>query len=168
MHPNPSQARKSLHRRLHYLRIAGSSLGCFAAIAIIGYLSGITHSISLLPSFGASCVIGLLTPNSTFAQPRNVIGGHLASGCLAVLCFLTLGHSIYAIGLAVALSAAAMQLTRTVHPPAAADPIFFLMQSTLSWQGLLAVLLSGTALLVAFFFLFHRFVSRRPYPAYWL
>jgi len=56
-----------------------------AAIAVIGGLSYLTHELEvmvLLGSFGASTIIVLAYPDSPFAQPRNVIFGHLiGSAC---------------------------------------------------------------------------------------
>lgn len=160
--------RKALHRKLNYLRIVSSSLGCFMGIGIIGFLSTVMNSALLIPSFGASCIIGMVTPNSAFAQPRNVIGGHLLSSLIGFLSTLYLGVSWWSLSIAVGLAAAIMQLTRTIHPPAAADPIFFMLQISSSWHFLLTVILPGTVILILFFYVFHRLVTRKPYPQFWV
>ena len=54
-------------------------MGCFAGMCIIGYLSILSGSGLIIPSFAASCAIGMTIPESAFAQPRNVIAGHLFS-----------------------------------------------------------------------------------------
>jgi len=160
--------RKALYRKLNYLRILGSSFGCCLAMGIIGYLSTVTSSALMIPSFGASCVIGLVTPDSGFAQPRNIVGGHLLSSFIGLLCTIYLGVSWWSFAVAVGLSVAIMQLTRTVHPPAAADPIFFMLQADISGNFLLSLVLLGTVILVTFFVAFHRLVTRRRYPKFWI
>ena len=54
-------------------------LGAFIAISLIGLLANITNQPLIMGSFGASCFILFIVPDSPFAQPRNVIGGHLIS-----------------------------------------------------------------------------------------
>ncbi len=59
-------------------------------------------------------------PDSPFAQPRNVIGGHLLSalvGC-AMASFLGTGPLVLAV--AVGLAIVVMYLTHTMHPPGGA------------------------------------------------
>ena len=160
--------RKALHRKLDHLRIFSSSLGCFMGISLIGFLSTVMNSALIIPSFGASCIIGMVTPNSAFAQPRIVIGGHLLSSIIGFLCTLFLGISWWSLSISVGLAAAIMQLTRTIHPPAAADPIFFMLQTSSSWYFLLTIILPGTVILILFFYVFHRLVTKKPYPQYWV
>lgn len=59
--------RKALCRKLNYLRVIGSSLGCCVGVGVIAYLSTHTYSVLLIPSFGASCIIGMTIPDSAFA-----------------------------------------------------------------------------------------------------
>lgn len=66
---NHSSVRKALYRKLHHLRVFGSSFGCFVAIAIVGLISQMSGYLLLVPSFGASSVIMGTIPDSAFAQP---------------------------------------------------------------------------------------------------
>lgn len=159
-------ARKSLHRKLNLLRILGSSMGCCLCIGIVGALSTFTHSALIVPSFGASCVIGMTIPDSAFAQPRNVIGGHFLAGITGLICTMYLGNSWWSFAVAVGLAAAIMQLTRTLHPPAASDPILFMALDVSPYLFLLLLSL-GTVILVMFFAAYHRYVTHRVYPKYW-
>src|SRR3970282_2416428 len=63
-------------------------LGSFIGIAIIAYLQSQTlpHSdgVYLIGSFGASSVLVYGIIQSPFAQPRNLIGGHLISAFIVV------------------------------------------------------------------------------------
>lgn len=158
------EGHRSLYRKLNYLRIAGSSLGCFAGMCIIGYLSILSGSGLIIPSFAASSAIGMTIPDSAFAQPRNVIGGHLFSGVAGLFCSLLFGTSWWSLGLAVGLSTMIMMLTRTFHPPAASDPILFMLQGVMHPYIFLTVLLVGSIVLVVFFTIYHRVVTHRVYP----
>ena len=55
---------KALYRKLNYQRITGASNGCFVGMCIIGYLSVLSGSDLIIPSFAASCAIGTTTPEN--------------------------------------------------------------------------------------------------------
>ncbi|MDR3588578.1 MAG: HPP family protein [Negativicutes bacterium] len=154
-------------RKLHYAKILVSSLGCAGGIALVAYLAAAGQCALLIPPFGATCVLATVTPTSAFAQPRNIVGGHLISGLIGFGCAVWFGSAWWAFPIAVGLATALMQLTRTIHPPAAADPIFFIMRDAVSWQLVLMPVLAGSIVLVLFFVVFHRWVTREPYPQHW-
>ena len=85
-----------------------------ATVAGIGQtvLAGLDLTL-MLGSLGASAVLLYGTPRSPFAQPRNLVGGHLLSAIVGVLCWRVL-HSYpgLAAALAVSTAIAAMHLTR--------------------------------------------------------
>ncbi len=160
---------KNRVRRLHALKIMGSSFGCLAGICLVAFLSAMSGFAFLIPSFGASCVILFVIPASAYAQPRSVIGGHLAASLVGLLCYLWLGTTWLSLSLAVGVAVAAMQVSRTLHPPAAADPLFFMMHGGgLSWQTVLLPALAGSVVLVLFALVYINWVLKRPYPGYWL
>jgi CBS-domain-containing membrane protein len=160
--------RKAVYRKLKARHILTTSFGCFGGISLITYLSSSANIPSLLiPSFGATCMIAIVTPNSTFAQPCNIIGGHSLSSLIGILCASSFGDTWWSLGLAVGLAAATMQWSRTVHPPAAADPIVFMMSSGLAGEQFMKSVLGGSLILVAFFYLFHKWLSLKQYPQYW-
>lgn len=160
-------ARKSLRRKLKYLYILGSSLGSIGGISLIGYLSMLTKSTLLVPSFGATCIIVTTTPDSAYAQPRNIIGGHFLASLVGFICSTYFGLSWWSLAIAVGVSAALMQLTRTLHPPAAADPLFFMLRDGMSWQLLFIPILLGSVILVLWFFIFNKWLLGKDYPKYW-
>ena len=63
-------------------------LGSFIGIGIIAYLQSITlpnsDVVYLIGSFGASSVLVFGIIQRPFAQPRNLIGGHLISAIIGV------------------------------------------------------------------------------------
>ena len=164
---NENLKRKALHRRLNFLRIFGTSIGCGGGIGLIAMLASITHNPVIAPSFGATCVIAMVTADSAFAQPRSIVGGHLLCSLVGVLCSNYFGTSGISLVIAVMISTAVMQITRTLHPPAAADPIFFMTHESMTPQLLFLSVMGGSIMLVAFFYAFHKWISKKTYPAYW-
>jgi CBS-domain-containing membrane protein len=68
---------------------------------------------------------------------------------------------------AVAVAIGVMQLTRTVHPPAGADPLV-VITTVASWKFLLMPVFAGSILLVVCALVFNNFQKERSYPKYWL
>jgi CBS-domain-containing membrane protein len=71
-------------------------------------------------------------------------------------------------GLAVGLAIALMQLTRTVHPPAGADPLVVMMSSNTGWSFLAAPVLASAVLLVLIALLINNVGPAKRWPRYWL
>jgi CBS-domain-containing membrane protein len=160
---------KNKVRRLHALKIMGSSLGCLGGICLTAFLSAISGFTFLIPSFGASSVILFVIPASAYAQPRSLVGGHFISSLIGLICYLFLGTTWLSLSLAVGIAVAAMQFSRTLHPPAAADPLFFMMHGgSLSWQSVLMPALAGSLVLVLFALIYINWVLKRSYPEYWV
>jgi len=150
-----------------FRNIAWSWMGGFLGIATTGYLSLIAHTPLLMAPFGATCVLAFGVSDSPLAQPRNVIGGHILSTFIGLVCLQVFGHEWWAMALAVATAIAGMQLTRTVHPPAGADPLVVMLTGA-SWNFLLTPVLLGSVVLVISAVLFNNLVAERTYPKYWL
>jgi len=153
--------------RPSYRHILLSWMGGFLGIAITGYLSLAAHTPLLMAPFGATCVLAFGVPDSPLAQPRNVIGGHLLSTFIGLVCLHLFGHQWWAMAIAVATAIAGMQLTRTVHPPAGADPLVVMLTGA-TWNFLLTPVLFGSLVLAICAVLFNNLVAERTYPKYWL
>jgi CBS-domain-containing membrane protein len=151
-------------RKLKLKRIMGSSLGGFLGIGLIAYLSSVTNTLFIMPPFGATCVIAFVIPDSAFAQPSNIIIGHVISSAIGILCAAFFGNVWWAYAVAVGCSTALMQLTGTLHPPAAADPVLILVQNGAAWWFLFTPVLLGSCTLVIIAFIYNNFVAHRPYP----
>lgn len=152
------------HRKLNHLRIIGSSIGGSLGIAVIAFLSYDSSANFLMPPFGATCVIAFVIPDSAYAQPRSIIGGHLLSSTIGLLCYYLFQSQWWSFAIAVGVCIAMMQLTRTLHPPAAADPVLLLMQGGAPWSFLITPVLLGSSILVILAFLYNNFIVHRPYP----
>lgn len=144
-----------------------SAIGGFLAICAVGFLTQSYHSLLVMGSFGASCVLIFGFPKSPFSQPRNVIFGHFISTFLGLLFFHFMGAEWWSMALALGFCIFFMILTKTVHPPAGSNPIIvFLLGS--NWDYLFFPTFFGAIILVAIALLFNNIHTKRVYPAYWL
>ena len=120
------------------------SAGVIAALLGLHGLSGLTL---LIPSFGASCALVFGVPDSPFARPKSVIGGHLVSSAMGLAALWLFGAGPIAMALGVGMAIAAMMLTRTMHPPAGGDPLIVILAGATP-VFLLSPILAGTVLIV--------------------
>ena len=141
-------------------------IGGFLAIGALAVLTSRLDVTLLLGSFGASCVLVFGYPDAPFAQPLNVIGGHVICTVIGLAILHWLGPQPWALSLAVGLSVAAMMATRTVHPPAGSNPVIVFLGHS-AWSFLLFPVVSGALLLVLIGWLYNNAVRRTPYPHYW-
>ena len=101
-----------------------SGLGAVLCIFFISYFNSIDETnVWLIPPFGASLVLVMAVHDSPLAQPRNVFFGHILSASSGVLMFYLLGNSPISISLALSFAIFLMIITKTIHPPAGANPI---------------------------------------------
>jgi CBS-domain-containing membrane protein len=105
-----------------------------------------------LASLGGSAVFLFGLTRAAAAQPRALVGGHLGSAFIGILCFQWFGDALWVYGLAVSLTLVFMLLTKTMHPPAGATPLIMVHAHAgfgALWQpvGLAVLLLAITAAL---------------------
>jgi len=154
------------HRKLHLDHISWSSLGSFIVIGLIAYLSVLTGYTFLIPPFGATCYIVFAIPDSAFAQPRHIIGGHFLAVVVGLLCFSIFDATWWSQAIAISIIVASMQLTRTTHPPAAATTILVILQEHRDWIIIFTVLI-GSILLSIIAVVFNKYILKHNYPHYW-
>jgi len=65
----------------------GAFFGIAAVAAIHYHLLDETAFVMVIGSFGASAVLIYGSVKSPFAQPRNLIGGHVISALIGVACY---------------------------------------------------------------------------------
>ena len=97
----------------------GAAVGIGSALALVGP----GQAPFLLASLGGTAVFLFGLTRAPAAQPRALFGGHLGGAFIGIACYQLLGDSAPAYVLALVLALAFMLLTRTVHPPAGANPI---------------------------------------------
>ena len=127
-----------------------SSLGAFLCMFFIAYINSIDVSnIWLIPPFGASLVLVMAVHDSPLAKPRNVFFGHVFSASSGVLIFYFLGTSPLSIALGLSLAILIMQLTKTIHPPAGANPVIAILGEK-SFEFVIMPVAVGAAFIIIF------------------
>jgi CBS-domain-containing membrane protein len=139
--------------------------GIFIAIAALAYISFDLKILLVLGSFGSTTMLLYCFPDNYFSQPRSIIGGHFVSSVVGLTALSAFGQQWWALGLAVALAAGLMMVTRTMHPPAGSNPIIVFL-SLPHWDFLIFPTLFGAVTLVLGGLVFHR-ACQRVYPLYW-
>ena len=140
-----------------------SALGAFLCMSLIAFINSYDDfNIWLIPPFGATMVLVKAVHESPLAQPKNIFFGHILSALSGVLIYFFLGMSFLSIGLAVAISVWAMMITKTIHPPAGANPII----AILGGKGISFILLPVAigALIIIVFAMIYNKILKRNYP----
>ena len=140
-----------------------STIVGFLCISLLAYLNiNFQGNLWLIPPFGASMVLVMAVHNSPLANPKNVIFGHIiAAGC-GVLIFSILGLSPLSLGLGVGLAIFLMIITKTIHPPAGANPIIAIMTGE-DILFLIMPVAMGAIFIVLFALIYNRILGRK-YP----
>ncbi len=126
---------KQVPARAPWHEVFWSAPGAFIGIYLIYYIGHyqplhFVDSLFLVGSFGASAVLLYGIPNSPYSQPRNLVGGHIVSAIIGIICALLLNaQSEIAAASAVSLALIFMHLTRTVHPPGGATALIAVIGS---------------------------------------
>jgi CBS-domain-containing membrane protein len=80
----------------------------------------------LLASLGGSAVFLFGLTRAPAAQPRALFGGHIGGAVIGIVCYQFLGDSMWVYVIAQILALWFMLVTRTVHPPAGANPLIMI------------------------------------------
>lgn len=144
-----------------FMRAAYAGLGSAIAILVLCFCSAFLKHPMLMAPFGASCAILFAIPEVPLAQPRNVIGGHFVAALTGLVAVHFFPVNPVTIALAVGVGVSLMVITRTVHPPAGANPLVILLSHTvLPWSFLLFPVVLGALVLVILATLYHPFTTR--------
>jgi len=156
-----------------------SALGAIMGIGLVGLCSGLVaveqgDRLFLIGSFGASAVLLYGTPYAPFAQPRNLILGHLVSAFSGVVVahYIALPEALQA-ALAVALALTLMHMTISLHPPGGATALIAVIGSdrihSLGFMYLLTPVLTGVLLMLLVALIINNLSSdpARHYPRHW-
>lgn len=187
---------------VNFSEIWWSWIGAFLGISSLSYIHfniclTSTDLEMLVGSFGASAVLIYGAIKSPLAQPRNLIGGHIISAGIGVVCYKLLGtgiagslvdsgniigaacytafgapHMWLASALAVATAIAAMHLTKTLHPPGGATALIAVIGSDrIHDLGFLYAFIpvgAGALIMLIVALLVNNIPKSRRYPDFWL
>ena len=152
---------------------AGVTIGILAYITFQSVLAGSIYGLWLTASFASSVVVVFGYPENEFAQPKNVLLGHLLCAFIGIL-FVTLfkisqDRTIFflAIGIAVGLSVMLMMMFKISHPPAGGNTVVVILAQD-SFQFLLFPILVGAVTIIIGGIIYNRFILKKNYPLKWL
>jgi CBS-domain-containing membrane protein len=149
-----------------------SALGGLCGIFAVSYLARELHgeqaAVLIVASMGASAVLLFAVPHGPLSQPWPVLGGHLVSGTIGVVCAQHIPDSLVAGALAVALAIAAMHYLRCIHPPGGATALTAVIGGdsihALGYGYLLTPVLLNTVVILIIAVLFNYAFPWRRYP----
>jgi CBS-domain-containing membrane protein len=107
-----------------FQELGWSVIGASIAISVALWFVGDGNSPFLLASLGGSTVFLFALTETEAAQPRALFGGHLGGALIGIAAYKFLGDAMWVSALAVVTTMVFMVLTRTIHPPAGANPLF--------------------------------------------
>ncbi len=144
--------------------VIGASVGITLALSLVGP----TEVPFLLASLGGSTVFLFGLTRAPATQPRALFGGHLGGAFIGIGCYQVLGDALWVYALAQALALSFMLLTKTVHPPAGANPII-MVYAHAGWPALWQPVLLGVVSLAAVAAIWSRlYPGHANYPVEWL
>lgn len=112
--------------RLTILRLIWCGLGATAGISIALFLVAPPASPFLLASLGGSAIFLFGLTRAAAAQPRALFGGHLGGALIGISCYQLFGDALWVYACAVVLALLYMLWTKTMHPPAGANPLIMI------------------------------------------
>lgn len=107
-------------------RLLWCAAGAAVGLGLVLWLVNPPTETLLLASFGGTAVFLFGLTRAPAAQPRALFGGHLGGALIGVCCYQYFGDATWVYILALVLSLVFMLITRTVHPPAGANPLLML------------------------------------------
>ena len=146
---------------------AGVTITILAYITFQSFLSDSIYGLWFAASFGSTVVLVFGYPDNEFAQPKNVLFGHLLCaliGILFVILFkITQDRTIFflAVGLAVGISVMFMMALKiggnTIVAMLAQD----------SFQYLIFPIMVGAVTIIIGGVIYNRYILRKKYPKKW-
>jgi len=159
-----------------FAEIVWSWIGAFLGIAAVAYFNynriEDTDLVMIIGSFGASAVLIYGAIKSPLAQPRNLIGGHVFSAIIGVVCYQFLNGQMWlASSVAVATAIAFMHVTKTLHPPGGATALIAVIGSdkihNLGYLYAIVPVGVGAIIMLVVALLVNNLFKNRRYPEFW-
>ena len=151
---------------------AGVTISILAYITFQSALAGTNYGLWLAASFGSSVVVVFGYPDNEFAQPKNVLFGHLLCAFIGII-FVTLfkisqDRTIFflAIGIAVGIAVMLMMALKITHPPAGGNTIVVMLTQD-SYQFLIFPIMVGAVTIIIGGIIYNRFILKKNYPQKW-
>ena len=149
-----------------YVDLIWSAIGATIAIALALLLVADLHSPFLLFSLGGSTVFLFVLTDTEAAQPRALLGGHIGGALIGILCYQLFGNALWVSVTAVVATMMFMVVTRTIHPPAGANPLI-MVDHHASFLSVLNPVGAGVLTLFIVAVVWSRVRPGKNYPIRW-
>jgi len=151
---------------------AGITIAILSYITFQSVLADTNYGLWLAASFGSSVVVVFGYPDNEFAQPKNVLLGHLLCAFVGII-FVTLfkisqDRTIFflAIGIAIGISVMLMMAFKVTHPPAGGNTIVVMLAQD-SFQFLVFPVMVGAITIIIGGVIYNRLILKKNYPLKW-
>ena len=132
-----------------------------AVIMLLKYLGDATNHPLMIAPFAATLMLIFSVTHSPFVRTKNIVGGYIAGSLSAIALYKLFGANIWTLAASAGLTVLVMEITHTLHPPAAALPIVMVSDHA-SWSFLWTPLAIGVAILVVAAIAHRQFIKRFP------
>jgi CBS-domain-containing membrane protein len=127
-------------------RLTASAAGAALGLSLVlGFVDPPSAPL-FLASLGGSAVFLFGLTTAPAAQPRALFGGHIGGALSGILCSHLFGDALWVYVLALVLALVFMLATKTVHPPAGANPLI-MVHAHAGWFAIWQPVAVGVAVL---------------------
>lgn len=150
-----------------FLRLAWVAFGASIAITAALWVTGSSATPLVLASLGGSTLFLFGLTTLPPAQPRALFGGHFIGATVGIGAYQLAGDALWVMALSVVVTTVLMLLTKTVHPPAGANPLI-MIQAHAGLVHLGAVVMLGVLTLFITTWVWTRLgIGQCKYPLRW-
>lgn len=142
------------------------AIGATVAIGLALWLIVDDRTTLLLASLGGSTVFLFALTDAEAAQPRALFGGHLGGALIGILCYQLFGDALWVSVVAMVLTMMFMVATRTIHPPAGANPLL-MVHNHANFMALLKPVGLGVLTIFLIAMIWSRLRPGKRYPREW-
>ncbi len=149
------------------VRLLWCGFGVAAAMSLAFSIAPETTPV-FFASLGGSAVFLFGLTRAPAAQPRALFGGHIGGALIGIAGYQAFGDALWVYVAVEVMALWLMLLTRTVHPPAGANPII-MVHGHAAWSALWQpVGVSLLSVIVVVLVWSRTFPGLSPYPVRWL
>lgn len=148
-------------------RLTSSAAGAALGLSLVLQFVDPPSAPLFLASFGGSAVFLFGLTRAPAAQPRALFGGHVGGALIGIICSQLFGYALWVYVVALVLTLIFMLVTKTVHPPAGANPLI-VMHAHASLMAIWQPVIVGVAILALIAALWSRLIpGMMHYPCQW-